>query len=280
MQVRPTTWSRRVWGRALLLAAAGMAVGGGRRLAAAGASVPPGGPAERKARPEGGLVLGERQVYRLRWGLFVVGEAVLSIGEELEPVPGGEEMGYPLSFRVSSSGIAERLYKVRTQITSWLPANADRSLGYHKVQDEGGRMRDEVIIFDRAAGVARYTNFGKPGGEVAVPEMIHDPLSVLFAVRYGAPLQTGERREILVTDGRRVVDVDVVVAAQETVGVPAGRFLAWRLEPETGDLRGVFQRSRNSRLEVWLADDAARTPIRLRGSVSVGTFAGELISQG
>jgi hypothetical protein len=281
MDVTPGRASRRRWGRGMLLLAAGFALGGKRRLAAAteAATVRPVGSGQASG-PALGLVPGERQIYRLRWGIFHVGQAELTIGDEPEVVPGGNGKGYPLTFSVTSAGIAERLYRVRTQIISWLPQEADRSLGYRKLQDEGGRKRDEVITFDRAGGVARYTNFGKPGGEVEVPEDVHDPLSVLFAVRYGPPLLAGERRAIPVTDGRRLVDVDVHVVGQETVGVPAGRFQAWRLEPETGDLGGVFQRSRNSRLEVWLADDPVRTPIQMRGSVRVGTFAGELVTRG
>lgn len=225
----------------------------------------------------GGLVPAERHVYRLKWGMFLVGEAVLTTGAEPEPVPGGDGEGWPMKFTVTSAGLAERLYRVRTQITSWLPADADRSLGYRKVQDEGGRRRDEVITFDRAAGVARYTNFGQPGGEIAVPEVVHDPLSVLFAVRYGPELVAGQTRVVPVTDGRKLVDVSVAVAGRDQVKVPAGRFAAWRLEPETGVLGGVFRRSPGSKLEIWLAQDAARTPVRLRGSVQVGSFAGELM---
>lgn len=264
----------------MLLLAAGFALGGKRSLAAATEAAARSVVSGQTPGATVGLVPGERQIYRLRWGIFQVGQAELTIGNEPEVVPGDNGKGYPLTFSVTSAGIAERLYRVRTQIISWLPQNADRSLGYRKLQDEGGRQRDEVITFDREAGVARYTNFGKPGGEVEVPEDVHDPLSVLFAVRYGPPLLAGERRSIPVTDGRRLVDVDVHVVGQETVGVPAGRFQAWRLEPETGDLRGVFQRSRNSRLEVWLADDPMRTPIQMRGSVRVGTFAGELVTRG
>ena len=67
--------------------------------------------------------------------------------------------------------------------------------------------------------------------------------------------------------------VIVKVDRREHIKVPAGEFDALVLKPRIKS-KGLF--SENGQAEVWLSDDSARTLLRLKSSLPVGTLYLEL----
>ncbi len=50
------------------------------------------------------------------------------------------------------------------------------------------------------------------------------------------------------------------------------------LEPEIEHIGGVFKKSKNANLKLWVTADNRRFPVRVESQLSVGSFVGELIS--
>ena len=48
------------------------------------------------------------------------------------------------------------------------------------------------------------------------------------------------------------------------------------MEPDLGQLRGVFQKDPDAKLQIWLSDDSHRAVLRIRTKVKHGTFIADL----
>jgi hypothetical protein len=53
---------------------------------------------------------------------------------------------------------------------------------------------------------------------------------------------------------------------------------AYLLKPEMRHIGGVFEKSKDAEIELWVSADKRRVPLRIKSKVIVGSFVGELIS--
>ena len=58
-------------------------------------------------------------------------------------------------------------------------------------------------------------------------------------------------------------------------GVTYDTFL---MEPELKHIGGVFEKSKNAKIKLWITADKRRIPVKIKSKVIVGSFVGELIS--
>lgn len=227
--------------------------------------------AEECAHP---FVPGEELTYRLSWGIFNVGSAVLRIHDPV--VLNGREACH-FSFTIRTNRFADTVYKIRNRIDGYTDPAISHSVHYTKKQREGRRERDEVVTFDWEQQTVQYSNYGEKRDPIEIVEGTYDPLSLLFAVRL-LPLAVGREITVPVTDGKKLVQTGIIVLKKESLKVPAGRFDAWRLQPELKDLGGVFKKSKKARLEIWFSDDEFRIPLKVKSRVIVGSFRAALVS--
>lgn len=215
---------------------------------------------------------GERLVYSLKWGIFVVGEATLEV---LNDTQAFGEPGYHIRFNVTTNSFADKFYKVRTKIETFPSKDMARSLHYRTDQREGDRMKSFAVMMDWESGqITRVEN-----GEVLEPLSpegpMHDPLSILFYFRT-ASLEENTLIPLPATDGKKLISVDAKVGRKDRIKVPAGKFSAYRVQPNMKDLGGVFRKSKNAALDIWFTDDEKRIPVRLKSKVRVGSFRADL----
>jgi len=50
------------------------------------------------------------------------------------------------------------------------------------------------------------------------------------------------------------------------------------VEPDLKDVRGVFEKSRKSRLRLWITADEQRLLVKIKSKVVVGSFTGTLMN--
>jgi len=60
--------------------------------------------------------------------------------------------------------------------------------------------------------------------------------------------------------------------------VPVGTYDTYLFEPDIEHVGGVFEKSKDAKIELWITADKRRIPVRLRSKVIVGSFVGELVS--
>lgn len=211
----------------------------------------------------------ERLVYAIKWGPFDAGRAVL----EVRPDPrAGEAGGYRIELSANTTGLFKRVYPLELWIRSTLSGNLRRSLAFHKIQND----RVMRIRFDWSAGTAQYVREGREAEPIALPPNSLDPLALVMALRH-QPIAPGSRMSTNFTDGRRSVAGVASVLREERIETDAGSFSTVVVEPLLQGVGGVFARSRNPSMRVWISSDARRLPVRISSRIMVGKVVGELV---
>ena len=215
---------------------------------------------------------GEKLHYNIYWTFILAGSATL---ETLAsgPVEGQEA----LHFRAlaKSTPFIDTFYKVRDSIESFVDPAVTHAILYRKDQSEGDYVRNYLVRFDKNGNVAYRYSKGALKNAVIIPSGSFDPLSMLFLFRTKA-LAPGFEFAAPVTDGEKSITGTAKVVKRETIKTPAGEFDTLLVEPDVRNIGGVFRKSPNATLQVWITNDARRIPVRVKSSVAVGHFSMEL----
>ena len=68
------------------------------------------------------------------------------------------------------------------------------------------------------------------------------------------------------------------IAKKEEIKVASGSYETYLVEPELRDLGGVFKKSKNATLKIWVTADRRCIPVKIKSKVKVGSFVAELVS--
>jgi hypothetical protein len=164
---------------------------------------------------------------------------------------------------------------VRDKIESWIDPATGQPLFYKKKQREGKTERDIEVHFDWATGSATYTKNGATFEPQPITDQTRDPLSLIVAIA-STTFKEGESHALAATDGKRLVYVDVLRQADQKLNLKAGQFNAQHLEVATNELQGVFEKSPDASIELWLSQETPALPLKMKSEVAVGSFYGKL----
>lgn len=215
----------------------------------------------------------ERLYFQVSWGIFSVGTATLEV-EDVVDFDG--RPAYHVVDRAVSNDWCDTFYKVRDLNESWIDAATRGSLGYAKRLREGRYYRDEWAFFDRSLGKflartnGRDGNFAYQSGKI--PPNVQDILSSLYYVR-SQDLQPGKDVELDVNT-RKNWPLVIHVVKKERIKTPAGRFDTILVEPALREEGLFIQKGR--KLQVWLTDDAKKTPVQMKVEVFFGHITAKL----
>ncbi len=216
---------------------------------------------------------GEKLIFQLKWLFIPAGEATLEV-LPMETIDGRPSYHFRLTAR--SNGFVDRFYKVRDRIDAITDATMAHTLDYKKSQQEGRTRREVTVDFNWKQQTARYTNFGNTLPPISVLPGTFDPLSAVYHVRC---LDMKAGLEILrpISDGKKCVMGRVTVSGRERIRVGGRNFDTFLLLPELKHVGGVFEKSENARIKIWITADAYRIPVRVKSRVKIGSFTGELV---
>ena len=215
---------------------------------------------------------GERLVFSLNWQGISAGKAELTI---LPITTLSGEPAYHFVLTARTNGFIDNFYKVRSRFEAFADMGLTRSLLFKKKQREGDFRREADIRFDWERNEARYFTKTKIRTPIPLAAGTFDPLSVLFYVRT-LPFAEGAEVKRFVTDGKKSVEGTMRVVKKETITVPAGTYDTYLVKPDTKDIGGVFKKSKNATISLWLTADHRRMPVKIKSKVSIGSFYGEL----
>ena len=217
--------------------------------------------------------VGEELKYDLKWSVFHVGDARLQ-AHGLEEYKG--EPAWHFSFHVRTNSFADAFFKVRTRIDTWVSEDLTRTLYYTENKREGKTRREIEIEFDWENSEATYSNYGKKREPIPIPMgPVLDPVGSVYYFRSIPPVK-GETYSFTVTDGKKGVGVSLPINNSEKIKVKAGRFQSFKIQPETGELGGVFEKSSDSEVNLWFSADDHIYPVQIEGEVTVGSFWAKL----
>jgi hypothetical protein len=217
---------------------------------------------------------GEKLTFLLRWGIIPAGEATLEVLPFTE-IDGEQANHFVLTARTND--FVDVFYKVRQRIDAFADIDMTRSLRYREVHTVHKTRRDAEIRFNWKKMKAQYINFGKAEKPIRISPGAFDPLSVFYFSRLFDPGQ----RELLerpVTDGKKCVIGRATIVRREAIEVEDRTYDTYLVEPELKEVGGVFEKSRDAKIQVWVTADEQRIPVRIRSKVIIGSFTGDLIS--
>ena len=214
--------------------------------------------------------VGETLNYRVAWASFATAASLQVTVPEKRELFGWSTWHFRAALHTQSP--VRSLFTIDDQFDSYADAHIFDTRRYESYQNELGRKENREVNF--------MTVGQKPWGQgpdVVVLPGTHDPISALYALRGVDWRQTPEFRAP-VYDGHDVYQlVAHLDAKSDMVSVAAGTFSASRV--------GVKLLQKNSQapeitFEVWLANDAARTPVQFQARLPFGSIRAELVPGG
>jgi hypothetical protein len=212
--------------------------------------------------------VGETLTYRVQWAAFSNAASVeLSVPERRE-LYGWKTWHFSATIHTLSP--VRSLFQIDDQFDSYSDASTFESHQFEEHLNEMGRTKN--VVMHLAASGAESKG---PGPMVVVLPGTRDPLSVLYELRTIDWQRTPEFRAP-VYDGKNLYEVHARRREMdEAVTVAAGQFptsrISIRLFRYQKEVAGLH-------FEVWLANNAARTPVLMRADLPFGSVRAELIS--
>lgn len=230
-------------------------------------------PLTRAANVEIPFFPGEKLTLQVRWAFIPAGEVQLEI-LPFEMVKGVKSYHFAMTARTYP--MVDPFYKVRDRVDAYTDVEVTRSLLYKKNQ-QGKSKRNVVVNFDWEKREAQYSNFDERRESVSISPGSFDPLSVFYAFRL-FELKEGIRIRAPVTDGKKFVVGEATVRKKEKIYVANAWHDTYLVEPDLKHIGGIFKKSKNAKLRIWVTADKRRMPIKIKSKVAVGSFVAELIS--
>lgn len=213
--------------------------------------------------------------FKIRWGLIPAGEATLEVhpSTTINDTPASH---FVLTARTYP--VVDLFYKLRQRIDSYVTPDLNQSLLYKETQD-GKSKKNIVVTFDWQKNETQYSNYGQMKKPVALPPGTIDPLSAVFFLRKH-DLSGTEPIKKMVTDGNRIVMGNAQILGREKITCYGKTYETYKLQPDMRDVRGVFQKSKNAKMFIWITSDERKMLVKLKSKVVVGSFVAELFDEG
>lgn len=217
---------------------------------------------------------GEKLTFLLKWSVVPAGEAVMEV-MPMQTINGAA--AYHFRLTAESNAFVDVFYKVRDRIDAYVAADMSRSVHYRKNAREGEHRRNMRVDFDWQKNTAQYSDQHRTKKPIKILPGTFDPLSAFY---YSRTLDLGEKGIITrsVTDGVKCVEGVARVIRRETVEVPSGAYDTYLIEPDLKHVGGVFEKSKDAKISLWVTADHRRIPVKIASKVAVGSFVGELVS--
>ena len=214
---------------------------------------------------------GERLTFEARWSFIPAGEVVLEV-LTADTINGVKSYHFVMTSKTYP--FIDLFYKVRDRIDAYTDKEMTHAILYRK-KKQGRSKRNAVVNFDWDKLEAQYSNFGNRTKPISILHGSFDPLSVFYFFRLH-DLRVGAEIKAPVTDGKKCVIGKVKVIRREKVRVACGMFDTYVAEPELEHIGGVFEKSKDAKLKIWVTADERRIPVKVESKVIVGSFVAEL----
>jgi len=217
---------------------------------------------------------GEKLTFVLKWSFIPAGMAVLEV-LPIETIDGLEVFHFVLTARTNA--FLDTFYKVRTRIDAFADVEMTHAVLYKNYQQEGTVKRKSTVTFNWQKKQAQYIADNEKKDPIDILPCSFDPLSILYRIRL-FEMKNKQKIEHPVTDGKKCVIGKATVIRREKIKMDSGIYDTYLLEPEVKHVRGVFEKSENAKLELWVTADSHKLPVKVKSKVVVGSFVGELVS--
>lgn len=211
--------------------------------------------------------VGEKLTFDVKYGFVTAGVASFEI-PNIKRISGRD--AYHVVFEVNTVPSFDLFYKVRDRYETFIDVQGLFPWRFEQHIREGNYSRDFSAFFDQRKGKAKTSE-----GEYDIPRYVNDIVSAFFYARTldYSNLKVGDKIPLKNFYKNKVYDLDVVYHGKETIKVDAGEFDCIIVEPLVQE-GGLFK-SEGS-IMIWLSDDEAKIPVRVKTKVVVGAIDADL----
>lgn len=211
--------------------------------------------------------VGEILQYRVEWSAFSNAASVKLSLPERRNLYGWDTWHFRAAIHTQSP--VRSLFQIDDQFDSYSDTSSFESRQFEEHLNEMGRRKNDVMHFAATGEEQRG-----PGPMVVVLPETRDPLAALYNLRSVDWRRTPEFRAP-VYDGKTMYEMQARKdGANEPVNVAAGHFATSRISVQLfryeKEVAGIH-------FEIWLANNAARTPVVMRADLPFGHVRAELI---
>jgi hypothetical protein len=219
------------------------------------------------------FALGEEIVYNIRWQQIQAGTCSLKV---LPFTLVGNTLAYHFQLSVKSNQFVDKFYKIRDVLEGFVVKDFSGSILYK--QTSTGKRKKQILVeffWDRHEVV--YSNFGGKRDPIEIPGNTFDPVGSFYRMRT-LDFEVGKTLSFPVTDGKKCFLQKGDILEKEKITTPSGTFDTFVLAPYVSHFSGVFKKSQNPTVRVWITDDEKKIPVRIQIKVVMGSIIFDLVS--
>ena len=212
---------------------------------------------------------GEKLTFEVKYGFVTAGIASFEI-PAIKKISGRN--AYHVTFEVNTVPTFDNFFKVRDRYETYIDVEGIFPWRFEQHIREGNYSRDFSAFFDQRKGNAKTS-----GGQYEIPKYVNDIVSAFFYARTidYSNLNVGDKIPLKNFYKDKVYDLDVVYHGKETIEVAAGKFECIIVEPLVQE-GGLFKNEGS--IMVWMTNDEAKMPVRVKTKVVVGAINSDLTS--
>lgn len=217
---------------------------------------------------------GEKLTFQLKWSLIPAGKAVLEV-LPMETINGVKSYHFVMTAKTNS--FVDLFYKFRSRVDAYTDIEMTHSILYKKKQRVRNKTKDVVVNFDWDKNKVRYSTSKKKRKPIDILPGSFDPFSAFYYTRLFDPNKNAIIKRP-VTDGKKCVVGKASVIKRETIEVAGKTYDTYLIEPDLKHVGGVFEKSKDAKIQLWITADKRRILVQIKSKVVVGSFVGELVS--
>lgn len=209
--------------------------------------------------------------YDIYWSFLKIGSAQLSF-HDIE-IPKSTDKKYEVRFSVKSNELVSAIYPIESHIVSSLIISNDQIKPsiYTKNSNEGGKQSDSIVRFNYQLNQITEEKDETLLQPIEITKDLQDPLSLIVAICQN-DFQIDPVFQQDVSDGGQIISIRSSYLQSETIKTQLGEFRTEVIDIDPQGMRGVFKKSPDANVVLYLSEHSPAIPLKLKSKVRVGSF--------
>jgi len=204
--------------------------------------------------------IGEKLTFSAQFNFIPAGQASLQVLEadtiDSNPV-------YHVVFTAWTGKIADRIFKIRDQVHTWIDQENYSTYQQKKKIREGGYKQTTLTKVDYKKSIAVT---GKDTFQVTKP--LRDTYSLFYYLRT-IPLTVGDVMAFSAFDNNHETSFQLEISNREEISVPAGTFSCLKVNPFRNQ-QSLFKNQGD--MIIWFSDDEHHLPVQIQIRMKYGSM--------
>jgi len=208
--------------------------------------------------------VGERLEYSAKFNFIPAGKAFLTVVsiDTINSLP-----AYHVRYEAQTGPIADKIYKIRNNVDSWLDEKEFFTHQQTKNIREGKyRFTSHTqIIYDHSIAIVNKDT-------IPIQSRLYDPYSLFYYFRT-LKLIAEETINLTVFDNKSLTEFQMIITSKEQVSVPAGTFNCMVVRPFR---EGKTLLKNEGDMTIWFSNDIHKIPVQIILKIKYGTMVMKL----